>query len=87
MMDFISQYGSPIDALFTFLALIYLIVICINFDSSKRSYATQMFLTILNVALIIAAFLTNSIFLLVLWCICLCINGHTLREIRSKKED
>lgn len=87
MMDFISQYGTPMDALFALIALIYLIVICINFDSNKRSYATQMFLTILNVALVIAAFLTNSMFLLVLWCICLCINGHTLRDIRNRNED
>lgn len=87
MIDFISQYGTPMDALFALIALIYLIVICINFDSDKRSYATQMFLTILNVALVIAAFLTNRMFLLVLWCICLCINGHTLSEIHSKNED
>lgn len=87
MMEIISQYGSPMDALFSLIALIYLIVICLNWDTSKRSYATQMFLTILNVALIITAFLTNSMFLLVLWCICLCCNGYTLREIRSKKEN
>jgi len=87
MMEFISQYGSPMDALFSFIALIYLIVICINYDTDKRSYATQVFLTILNVALIICAFLTNSTFLLVLWCICLIINGYNLRNIRSKNED
>lgn len=87
MMEIISRYGSPMDALFALIALIYLIVICINFDSSKRSYATQVFLTILNVALVIASFLTDSTFLLVLWCICLCCNGYTLREIRSNKED
>jgi len=87
MMEFISQYGSPLDALFSLIALIYLIVICLNWDTNKRSYATQMFLTILNIALIITAFLTNSAFLLVLWCICLVINGYTLRNIRSKNED
>ena len=87
MMEFISQYGSPMDALFSLIALIYLIVICLNWDTNKRSYATQMFLTILNVALVITAFLTNSMFLLVLWCICLIFNGYNLRNMHNKNED
>lgn len=86
-MSFISQYGSPLDALFSFIALIYLIIICINFDTCKRSYTTQMCLTILNVALVICSYLTDSVFLLVMWIICLCFNGYTLRDIRSRNED
>lgn len=86
-MDVISQYGSPMDALFAFIALSYLITICLCFDSTKRTYATQMFLTVLNVLLVICSYLTDSVFLLVMWLICLCCNGYTLREIRSKNED
>ena len=86
-MEFISQYGSPMDALFAFIALIYLITICLCFDSSKRTYATQMFLTVLNVLLVVCSYLTDSIFLLVMWLICLCINGSLLRDMRSRKED
>lgn len=86
-MDFISQYGSPLDALFAFIALIYLITICLCFDSNKRTYATQVFLTVLNVLLVICSYLTDSTFLLVMWLICLCCNGYTLRDIRSRNED
>jgi hypothetical protein len=87
MMEIISRYGSPLDAYFAFVALVYLITICLCFDSTKRTYATQMFLTILNVILVVCSYLTDSTFLLVMWLICLCCNGYTLREIRSKKED
>ena len=87
MMEFISQYGSPLDALFSLIALIYLIVFCLNCDTDKRSYTTQVFLTILNVALVVCSYLTDSVFLFVMWIICLCINGYTLRDIRSKNDD
>ena len=81
MMDFISQYGSPMDALFALLALFYLILICVNFDSRKRGIFIQTVITGLNVALVFASFLTHSMFLLVLWCICLIINGTILKGI------
>ena len=84
---FISKFGSPMDALFAAVALIYLITICLCFDSDKRSYATQMFLTILNVLLVVGSALTQSVWLLVLWCICLIINGYNLRNMHNKNED
>ena len=86
-MEVISQYSYLFGAPFAIIALIYLITICLCFDSTKRTYATQMFLTVLNVLLVICSYLTDSTFLLVMWLICLCINGYTLREIRSKKEN
>lgn len=86
-MEVISQYSHLFGVPFAFIALIYLITICLCFDSTKRTYATQMFLTVLNVLLVICSYLTDSTFLLVMWLVCLCINGYTLREIRSKKED
>ena len=84
-MEFISQFGSPMDALFAFLALIYLIIICLNFDSRKRGLFIQTVITILNIALVVASFLTSSMFLLVLWLICLIINGTILRGIHAER--
>ena len=75
----LAQYGSTMDAIFAFLALIYLIAICVNFDSAKRSIGTQIFITIINAGLVASAFLTHSMFLLAMWVICLVINGLTLK--------
>ena len=84
-MDFIiSHYSSLLDAIFAFIALIYIVTICLCSNTDKRSYATQTFLTILNILLVVCSYLTDSVFLLVAWLICLCINGNTLRDIRDK---
>lgn len=87
MTEFLSQYGSPMDALFAFIALIYLITVCLCFDSRKRTQTTQVFLIVLNVLLVFCSYLTSSVFLLVMWLICLFINGSILRDMRNSKED
>lgn len=75
----LAQYGSIMDGIFAFLALIYLIAICVNFDAAKRSLGTQIFITVINAGLVASAFLTHSSFLLVMWVICLVCNGLTLK--------
>jgi len=75
----LAQYGSIMDGIFAFFALIYLITICVNFDTAKRSLGTQIFITVINACLVASAFLTHSTLLLVMWVICLIINGITLK--------
>lgn len=87
-MDFIvSHYSFLLNTIFAVIALIYIITMCLCYDTDKRSYATQMFLTILNILLVVCSYLTDSVFLLVAWLICLCANGYTLRDIHDKNND
>ena len=67
------------NAIFAALAIIYLIVICVNFDSVKRSLGTQVFITVINMCLIACAAITDCVFLLVTWSICLVCNCLQLK--------
>lgn len=60
------------------LALIYLITLCANWDTTKRSYSVCVFLFVINAALVIANVINKDAFLSFLWIICLAFNGSEL---------
>lgn len=64
------------------LALIYLITLCANWDSAKRSYSVCVFLFVINAALVVANVVNKDAFLSILWIACLAINGSELGRRR-----
>lgn len=71
-----------LNTIITGLALIYLITLCANWDSTKRSFRVCMLLFVINAALVIANVINKDCFLSILWIICLMLNGSELGRKR-----
>ena len=71
-----------LDAVITGLAISYIIILCANWDSTKRSFRVCMLLFVINTALVIATVVNKDVFVSTLWIICLAINGSVLGRKR-----
>lgn len=71
-----------LDAVIAGLALSYLITLCANWNTEKRSYSVCLLLFVINAALVIATAVNEDGFLCILWIICLAINGSALGRKR-----
>lgn len=71
-----------LDAVIAGLSLSYLITLCANWNTARRSYSVCVILFVINAALVIATAVNEDVFLSILWIICLAINGSALGRKR-----
>ena len=68
-----------LDTITAVLALIYLIVICANKNFELRPHSVNVALFVINAMLVVATALNQS-WLVILWAICLWLNGDNLKR-------
>ena len=71
-----------LDSIIAGLAVVYLITLCANWDTTKRTYNVCLILFIINAALVVANVINKNCFLSILWIICLAFNGSELGRRR-----